>query len=76
MRCTTCDECTKRNGKMFVYNDNKQAIIADLTAGTYKQMVESAEACKVAIIHPGKPWNPDEADLEELVKRAAPFNVR
>ena len=75
-RCTTCDECTKRNNKLFVYNENKQAEIGDLGAGTYRQMVESAEACKVAIIHPGKPWNAEEADLEELTKRAEPFNVR
>jgi hypothetical protein len=58
---------------MFMYNENKQAYIADLTAGTYKEMVESAEVCKLAIIHPGKPWNLDEPGLEELVKRAEPF---
>ncbi|MBT3219200.1 MAG: ferredoxin [Proteobacteria bacterium] len=74
VRCTTCNECTNLNNKLFVYNENKQAYIADLQAGTYRQMVEAAEACKVAIIHPGKPWNADEADLEELEKRAAPFN--
>ncbi len=73
-RCTTCNECTNRNGKMFVYNENKQAVIGDLAAGTFRQMVEAAEACKVAIIHPGKPWNPDEPDLEALMERAAPFN--
>jgi hypothetical protein len=58
---------------MFMYNDNKQAYIADLKAGTYRQMVEAAEVCKLAIIHPGKPWNPDEKNLEELMKRAEPF---
>jgi pyruvate-ferredoxin/flavodoxin oxidoreductase len=36
-------------------------------------MVEAAEVCKLAIIHPGKPWNPDERNLEELMKRAEPF---
>jgi len=73
VRCSTCNECTDRNPKMFNYNENKQAYIADLQAGTYRQMVEAAEACKLAIIHPGKPWNPDEKGLEELMKRAEPF---
>jgi ferredoxin len=28
-RCTTCNECTNLNGKMFAYNENKQAYIKD-----------------------------------------------
>lgn len=74
-RCTTCDECTAINPRMFAYDENKQAYIADLTAGTYRQMVEAAEACQVAIIHPGKPWNPDEPELVQLTERAALFNA-
>ncbi len=70
-RCTTCDECTTINPGMFAYDENKQAYIADLTAGTYRQMVEAAEACQVAIIHPGKPWDESEADLPQLIARAA-----
>lgn len=73
-RCTTCDECTSINPRMFAYDENKQAYIADLTAGTYREMVEAAEVCQVAIIHPGKPWNPNELGLELLVERAAAFN--
>ena len=73
-RCNTCDECTKKNPKMFAYNENKQAYIKDIDAGTFRDLVESAEVCKVAILHPGKPRNPDEPGLEELIKRAAPFN--
>jgi hypothetical protein len=72
-RCTTCNECTQVNAKMFAYNDEKQAYIADPNAGTYRQLVEAAEGCQVSIIHPGKPRNPKEAGLEELVKRAEPF---
>lgn len=72
--CTSCNECTNRNGKMFAYNENKQAYIKDATAGTYKELVESAEKCPVKIIHPGKPKNPDEPGLDELIKRAEPFN--
>ena len=73
-RCTTCDECTEINNRMFVYDDNMQASIADPNAGTYRQLVEAAESCQVAIIHPGKPINPDEPNLDELMARAEPFN--
>ena len=72
-RCTTCDECTKRNDRMFAYDENKQAYIKDPDAGTYRELIEAAEECQVAIIHPGKPRNPDEPGLEELIKRAEPF---
>jgi ferredoxin len=72
-RCSTCDECTQINNKMFAYDTNKQAYIADINAGTYAQLVEAAESCQVSVIHPGKPRNPKEPGLEELLKRAAPF---
>ena len=72
-RCATCNECTDLNNKMFKYNDNKQAYIADINAGTYAQLVDAAESCQVAIIHPGKPRNPKEPGLDELMKRAEAF---
>lgn len=72
-RCTSCNECTQINSKMFAYNENKQATIADPDAGTFRQLVEAAESCQVAIIHPGKPRNPDEPGLEELMRRAEVF---
>ena len=72
-RCTTCNECTQINDKMFGYDANKQASIINLTAGTYRQLVEAAESCQVSIIHPGKPWNPNEPGLDELMKRAESF---
>ena len=72
-RCPSCGECRNINDSMFGYNDNKQAFIADLKAGTYRQLIEAAEACQVAIIHPGKPWNPAEPGLEDLIERAQPF---
>jgi hypothetical protein len=59
---------------MFAYDDNKQAYIADPDAGTFRQLVEAAEGCQVSIIHPGKPRNPKEPGLEDLIKRAAEFN--
>ena len=72
-RCSTCNECTTLNNKMFAYDGNKQAYIADINAGTYAQLVEAAESCQVSVIHPGKPRNPKEPGLEELLKRAEPF---
>ena len=73
VRCSTCNECTQLNPRMFAYNENKQAYIADLKAGTYAQLVQAAESCQVSVIHPGKPWDPKEPGLDELVARAKPF---
>jgi hypothetical protein len=72
-RCTTCNECTLINDRMFAYDDNKQAYIKDVSAGTYRQLVEAAESCQVSIIHPGKPRDPKEPGLDDLLKRAEPF---
>ena len=72
--CTTCNDCTDMNPLMFVYNDSNQAYIADLNAGTFEQMVEAAEICPSKCIHPGKPWNKSEPDLDDLMDRATPFN--
>lgn len=72
-RCTSCDECTQLNNRMFAYDANKQAYIANLNAGTYRELVEAAESCQVSIIHPGKPRDPNEPGLDELIKRAEPF---
>ena len=72
-RCASCNECIQVNDKMFAYDGNKQAFIKDIEAGTYAQLVEAAENCQVAIIHPGKPRNPDEPGLEDLIKRAEGF---
>jgi pyruvate-ferredoxin/flavodoxin oxidoreductase len=73
-RCTTCNECTNLNKKLFAYNDKKQAYIKDAKAGTFREIVTAAERCPVKIIHPGTPLNPKEKDLEKWLKRAEPFN--
>ena len=73
IRCTTCNECTQINDRMFAYNEDMRAYIADPDAGSFRELVEAAETCQVAIIHPGKPRNTDEPDLEELIERARPF---
>jgi hypothetical protein len=72
-RCTSCNECTQINDKMFAYDANKQAFIANPDAGTYRQLVEAAESCQVSIIHPGKPRNANEPGLDELKTRAESF---
>jgi hypothetical protein len=72
-RCTTCNECTGINARMFAYNENRQAYIKDVAAGTYRDLVNAAESCQVAIIHPGKPRDPNEPGLDELIERAQPF---
>ena len=72
--CTSCNDCTNLYPHLFNYDDNKQAYITDVAAGTYRELVLAAEICPVRIIHPGKPNNPDEPNLAEWLKRAAPFN--
>jgi ferredoxin len=72
-RCPSCNECQLINDRLFGYDERKQAFIKDITAGTYRHLVEAAESCQVAIIHPGAPRNPNEPGLEELLVRAEPF---
>jgi hypothetical protein len=72
-RCTTCNECTEINNKLFAYDENMQAYIKDPDAGSYRDLVEAAESCQVCIIHPGEPRNPNEPNLDELIRRAQPF---
>jgi ferredoxin len=72
--CTSCNECTDLNRQLFAYNENKQAVIKDATAGPFSDLVLAAEKCPVKIIHPGKPKNPDEPGIADWIERAAPFN--
>lgn len=72
--CTSCNDCTAINPLLFVYDGNKQARIGDPRAGSFKELVMAAEKCPARCIHPGKPLNPDEPGLDELIRRAQPFN--
>ena len=72
--CTSCDDCTKMAPHIFAYDGEKQAYIKDANAGSFQEMVLAAEKCPVAIIHPGKPKNPNEDNLDEWIARAKPFN--
>jgi pyruvate-ferredoxin/flavodoxin oxidoreductase len=69
-----CNECTNLNPRLFGYDENKQAYIKDIHAGTYAQLVQGAERCPAGIIHPGDPVNPKEKDLQKWIARAEPFN--
>ncbi len=71
--CTTCDECTNINKKIFAYNGNKKAYILDPKRGPYRDIVRAAEKCSSGAIHPGLPQDPNEKDLEKLIKRAERF---
>ena len=72
--CTTCDDCITINKQMFAYNEDKQAYLVDPRAGTYEELVRAAETCPAKCIHPGKPLDPNEPGLDELIARAEPFN--
>ncbi|MDH3788285.1 MAG: 2-oxoacid:acceptor oxidoreductase family protein [Xanthomonadales bacterium] len=74
IRCTACDDCINLNPKMFAYNDDGLAYIADARAGTFKELVTAAEKCAPSVIHPGDPLNPDEKGLDKLIPRAEKFN--
>ena len=72
--CTTCNECTDLNPRMFKYNENKQAVITDPGQGTFRELVISAEKCPARCIHPGRPRSDDQTATEAMIARAAPFN--
>jgi pyruvate-ferredoxin/flavodoxin oxidoreductase len=72
--CTSCDECININPRVFAYDENRHAFVKDAKAGPYKDLVRAAEKCTAQVIHPGSPLNPNEKDLDKLVKRAAKYN--
>ena len=71
--CTACDECTTIAPKAFAYNSDKKAEVTNPNGASYKDLVKAAEKCTAGCIHPGSPWNPNEKNLDKLVKRAAKF---
>jgi ferredoxin len=72
--CTSCNECTNINSRLFNYNADKQAFIADATAGTFADLVKAAGLCPAHCIHPAKPRSDDATATPELIARAAKFN--
>lgn len=73
-RCTSCNECTENYPTAFDYNEDKQAVLADVSTISYEELVMAAEECPAKCIHPGLPDNPDDPAMQPLVKRAEPFN--
>jgi hypothetical protein len=69
-RCPSCNECQLINDRMFAYDERKQAFIKD-HAGTYRQLAKPPSRCQVAIIHPGKPRNPNEPGLARRFRAPA-----
>ena len=68
-KCVPCDECININPDIFAYNDQKKAIITN-PKGPYKDLVKAAEKCKLKIIHPGLPENPEEKGIKMWIERA------
>jgi pyruvate-ferredoxin/flavodoxin oxidoreductase len=73
-QCTSCDECTTVNSKIFAYDKDRHAYVRDAKGGPYKDLVRAAEKCTAQVIHPGTPWDPNEKDIEKLLKRAGKYN--
>jgi pyruvate-ferredoxin/flavodoxin oxidoreductase len=71
--CTTCDECTDINPKIFAYDDQQKAYVLNPRGGPYRDIVRAAEKCTAGIIHPGTPFNPNEPGLDKLIQRAQKY---
>jgi pyruvate-ferredoxin/flavodoxin oxidoreductase len=72
--CTSCDECTQLNPKIFAYNTDKKAYIKDPDAGPYQDLVKAAEKCTARVIHPGLPADTNEKDIDKWIKRGEKYN--
>lgn len=72
--CTSCDECTKLNSKIFEYNSDKKAFIKNPDGGPYQDLVKAAEKCTARVIHPGLPADRSEKDIDKWIKRGEKFN--
>jgi len=72
--CTSCDECTKLNSKIFAYNGDKKAFIQDPQGGKYSDIVKAAEKCTAQVIHPGLPADMSEKDVNKWIERAKKYN--
>lgn len=73
-RCTSCNECTENYPTAFDYNEDKQAVLADVSTISYEELVMAAEECPAKCIHPGLPDDPDDPAMAPLIKRAEPYN--
>lgn len=69
--CTSCNDCFKVNPRVFQYDGNKQAFIADARSGTFAELVKAAEGCPAKCIHPGTPRPDDATVTPQLLAKAA-----
>lgn len=69
--CTSCNDCFKINPRVFAYDGNKQAYIADARAGTYAELVKAAAGCPAKCIHPGTPRPDDATATPQVLAKAA-----
>jgi pyruvate-ferredoxin/flavodoxin oxidoreductase len=72
--CTACDECTGLAPAVFAYNAQRRATVINPKGARYADIVKCAEKCTAGCLHPGKPWNPAEPNLDKLRARAAKYN--
>jgi len=72
--CTSCDECTRLNPDIFVYDERGKAIIKNPDGGPYKDLVKAAERCTARVIHPGLPRDRRAKDIEKWIARASKYN--
>ena len=63
----------KLNGKIFAYNERKQAFVQDAKGGPYSDLVKAAEKCTAQVIHPGLPADTG-GDNAAWVKRGEKYN--
>lgn len=69
--CTSCNDCFRINPRVFQYDGNKQAFIADARAGTFAELVKAAEGCPAKCIHPGTPRSGDATVTPQLLAKAS-----
>ncbi len=72
--CTSCDECTRLNPKLFAYNADKKAYIKDANGGPYTDLVKAAERCTARVIHPGLPRDRSFKDAAKWIERGQKYN--
>ncbi len=72
--CTSCNDCINVNNRLFKYNSDKQAEIADASQGTFAELVKAATKCPAKCIHPGSPREGDNTVTEQLMAQAETLN--
>ncbi len=73
-QCTSCDECTRLNPKIFAYNADKKAYIKNADGGPYTDLVKAAEKCTARVIHPGLPKDRGAKDIAKWIARGEKYN--